>query len=61
VSAGGATVVEFTTKVPGTYAIVDHSLARMEKGAAAQIVVEGPDNPEIFQSIKMGTGGSGGH
>ena len=33
VSAGGATVVEFTTKVPGTYAIVDHSLARMEKGA----------------------------
>ena len=45
VSAGGATMVEFTAKVPGTYSIVDHSLGRMEKGAAAQIVVGGPANP----------------
>jgi nitrite reductase (NO-forming) len=61
VSAGGATAVEFTAKVPGTYSIVDHSLGRMEKGAAAQIVVDGPDQPDIFQSIKAGSGGSGGH
>jgi nitrite reductase (NO-forming) len=61
VSAGGATAVEFTARVPGTYSIVDHSLGRMEKGAAAQIVVDGPDQPEIFQSIKPGSGGSGGH
>jgi len=61
VSAGGATAVELTVKVPGTYSIVDHSLGRMEKGAAAQIVVDGPDQPEIFQSIKPGSGGSGGH
>jgi nitrite reductase (NO-forming) len=61
VSAGGATAVEFTAKVPGTYSIVDHSLGRMEKGAAAQIVVDGPDQPEIFQPIKVGSGGSGGH
>ncbi len=52
VSAGGATVVEFTPKVPGTYSIVDHSLGRMEKGAAAQIVVDGPPNPEVFQPLK---------
>jgi nitrite reductase (NO-forming) len=45
VSAGGATMVEFTAKVPGTYTIVDHSLGRMEKGAAAQIVVDGAANP----------------
>jgi nitrite reductase (NO-forming) len=51
VSAGGATMVEFTAKVPGTYTIVDHSLARMEKGAAGQIVVDGPANPEIFQPL----------
>jgi nitrite reductase (NO-forming) len=61
VSVGGATVVEFTPRVPGTYTIVDHSLARMDKGAAAQIVVDGPPQPEIFQSIKPGSGGSGGH
>jgi nitrite reductase (NO-forming) len=61
VSSGGATVVEFTPKEPGTYTIVDHSLGRMEKGAAGQIVVDGPANPQIFQSIAAGSGGSGGH
>jgi len=61
VPAGGATVVEFTTEVPGTLTIVDHSLGRLEKGAAGQIVVEGDPRPEIFQSIKTGAGGAGGH
>jgi nitrite reductase (NO-forming) len=51
VSAGGATMVEFTAKVPGTYTIVDHSLSRMEKGAAAQIVVDGPANPKVFEPL----------
>jgi nitrite reductase (NO-forming) len=54
VSAGGATMVEFTAKVPGTYSIVDHSLGRMEKGAAGQIVVDGPTNPEIFEPLGSG-------
>jgi nitrite reductase (NO-forming) len=61
VSSGGATMVEFTPKEPGTYTIVDHSLGRMEKGAAGQIVVDGPADPQIFQSITAGSGGSGGH
>ena len=34
VPPGGATVVEFTPVVPGNYAIVDHALARMERGLA---------------------------
>jgi nitrite reductase (NO-forming) len=51
VPAGGATMVEFTAKVPGTYTIVDHSLGRLEKGAAAQIVVDGPASPDIFQPL----------
>jgi nitrite reductase (NO-forming) len=54
-------MVEFTPRVPGTYTIVDHSLGRMEKGAAGQIVVDGPAQPEIFESIKPGSGGAGGH
>jgi nitrite reductase (NO-forming) len=61
VPAGGATVVEFKTEVPGTYSIVDHSLGRLEKGAAAQIVVQGEPNPEVFHSLHAGAGGSGGH
>jgi nitrite reductase (NO-forming) len=61
VSSGGATMVEFTPREPGTYTIVDHSLGRMEKGAAGQIVVDGPSDAQIFQSITAGTGGSGGH
>jgi nitrite reductase (NO-forming) len=59
VPAGGATMVEFTTRVPGTYTIVDHSLGRLEKGAAGQIVVDGPANPEIFQPLPAGANSSG--
>jgi nitrite reductase (NO-forming) len=61
VSAGGATAVEFKTQVPGTYTIVDHSLGRVEKGAAAQLVVQGAANAEVFQALKSGSGGAGGH
>jgi nitrite reductase (NO-forming) len=61
VPAGGAVMVEFTTQVPGTYTLVDHSIERMEKGAAGQLIVEGPDNPELFQVVQPGSGGGGGH
>jgi nitrite reductase (NO-forming) len=61
VPAGGATVVEFRTEVPGTYVIVDHSLGRLEKGAAAQLVVQGVPNPDVFHPLKSGSGASGGH
>jgi nitrite reductase (NO-forming) len=61
VPSGGATVVEFKTEVPGTYAIVDHSLGRLEKGAAAQIVVNGEADAEVFYALKAGSGGAGGH
>ena len=54
VSAGGATMVEFTAREPGTYSIVDDSLGRLEKGAAGQIVIDGPANPEIFQPLTSG-------
>jgi nitrite reductase (NO-forming) len=61
VPAGGSTVVEFTPLVPGTYTLVDHSLQRLEKGGAGQLIVEGPDNPDVLQVIKRGSGGGGGH
>src|SRR5690606_22055500 len=57
IPAGGATWVEFTVDVPGTYTLVDHALERaIGKGAVAVLTVEGPENPEIFAPLN-GTGG----
>jgi nitrite reductase (NO-forming) len=61
VPAGGATVVEFKTQVPGAYLLVDHSLGRLKKGAVGFLEVEDPPNPAVFQSIKAGSVASGGH
>jgi len=52
VPAGGATIVEFETNVPGDYVLVDHSLARLERGAWGLLGVTGPANPEIYTSVK---------
>jgi nitrite reductase (NO-forming) len=57
VPAGGATVVEFKLQVPGRYILVDHSLSRMERGLAGYLLVEGPENKDVFDG-KM-TPGSG--
>jgi nitrite reductase (NO-forming) len=48
---GGAAIVEFTVDVPGKYLLVDHALARMNKGAWAVLEVSGPENPEIFSQV----------
>lgn len=49
IPAGGAAVVEFKVKVPGTYAIVDHSIFRaFNKGAVGSLVVTGENDKEIF-------------
>lgn len=48
---GGATIVEFVADVPGKYTLVDHALARMNKGTWAILEVEGVPQPEIFQAI----------
>lgn len=48
VPAGGATMVEFDLNVPGKYILVDHALARMEKGAWGVLQVTGEENKEIY-------------
>lgn len=60
VPAGGATIVEFTLDAPGKYMLVDHALARMNKGAWAVLEVEGDPRPEIFQALTAG-GARGGY
>lgn len=48
---GGASIVEFTLNVPGKYLLVDHALARMNKGAWAVLEVTGGENEEVFKKI----------
>jgi len=53
VPGGGAVVVEFTAEVPGTYLLVDHALSRaIDRGAIGQLVVEGPEQPDIIKGIR---------
>lgn len=52
IAPGSAVMIEFTAEVPGKYQLVDHSLTRaIDKGALAELVVEGPDQPELYQQI----------
>ncbi|HEY3345328.1 MAG TPA: copper-containing nitrite reductase [Anaerolineaceae bacterium] len=57
VPAGGATLVEFKLQVPGRYILVDHALARMERGLAGYLLVDGPAAPDVF--LGTPTAGSG--
>jgi nitrite reductase (NO-forming) len=51
IPAGGAAIVEFTARVPGEYAMVDHSIFRaFNKGAVGTLVVTGPDQPELYSA-----------
>jgi nitrite reductase (NO-forming) len=54
VPAGGATIVDFTVEVPGTYVLVDHSLFRaFNKGAVGMLKVEGPDNVGVYSGKEV--------
>ena len=51
VPAGGATIVDFKLDVPGNYILVDHALARAERGLVGILTVKGEPNPEIFDGV----------
>ena len=49
IPAGGASIVEFHTEVPGNYIMVDHSIFRaFNKGALAILEVAGDPRPDIY-------------
>ena len=50
--SAGATIVEFKVEAPGAYALVDHSIYRVAKGAVGDLVVEGDKNPAIIRQGK---------
>lgn len=49
VPPGGAAAVDFKVEVPGEYVLVDHALSRAMRGLAGKLVVDGPEQPEIFR------------
>lgn len=54
IPAGGAAVVEFQTKVPGSYVMVDHSIFRaFNKGALAIMKVDGPPDKSIYSGKEV--------
>ena len=53
VAPGGAVITEFKLHVPGNYTIVDHALARVERGLAGLLIVEGAPNPDIYNGAVM--------
>jgi nitrite reductase (NO-forming) len=60
VPPGGAAITEFKPEVPGNYALVDHALARAERGLAGTLIVGGNPNPEIY-SPAPGAPAAAGH
>ncbi|MCK6462319.1 MAG: copper-containing nitrite reductase [Candidatus Pacebacteria bacterium] len=60
VPAGGATIAEFKLDYPGKYILVDHALARLDKGAWGVMEASGEANKEIFDG-EMGNLEESGH
>ena len=50
VPPGCANIVEFKLEVPGRFVLVDHALSRAERGLAGYLIVEGPENKDIFDA-----------
>jgi nitrite reductase (NO-forming) len=59
IPAGGAAIVEFKLEVPGDYAMVDHSIFRIDRGALGILNVSGDATPGIFRPHKPGAEASG--
>lgn len=50
VPPGSTAMVEFKVDYPGKYTLVDHALARVEKGLVGFLTVHGDSNSDIFQA-----------
>lgn len=54
IPAGGAAIVDFKAKVPGSYVLVDHSIFRaFNKGALAILKIDGPENKAIYSGKEV--------
>ena len=51
VNPGSAVIADFKMLVPGHFVIVDHALTRVERGLKGLLIVEGPEDPDIFRPL----------
>lgn len=51
VPTGGASIVELGLQVPGNYVLVDHALARVDRGAWGTLTVTGAASSTIYDGI----------
>jgi nitrite reductase (NO-forming) len=57
IPAGGAVMVEFKVEYPGNYVLVDHALARVDRGAWGVLHVTGEADPSIYDGEIQSGGG----
>lgn len=50
VPPGSANIVEFRCETPGRFVLVDHALSRAERGLAGYLIVEGPEDADVFKA-----------
>ena len=50
-------MIEFTVDYPGNYALVDHALSRLDRGAWGVLHAEGEADPSIFEGELESGGG----
>lgn len=48
IPAGGAVAVDFKLEYPGKFILVDHALARLERGAWGVLLVNGEKDPAVY-------------
>jgi nitrite reductase (NO-forming) len=54
IPAGGAAIVKFTARVPGSYVLVDHSIFRaFNKGALAVLKVDGIEDKAVYSGKEL--------
>ncbi|KFY68362.1 hypothetical protein V496_01132 [Pseudogymnoascus sp. VKM F-4515 (FW-2607)] len=52
VPPGAASIVDMKMVVPGTYALIDHAMFRLDKGAVGYLNVSGRPRTDIYQSTE---------
>ncbi|GJQ51792.1 MAG: nitrite reductase, copper-containing [Anaerolineaceae bacterium] len=57
IPAGGAAMLELTLDYPGNYVLLDHALARTDRGAFGVLHVTGKADPDIYNGIITPGGG----
>lgn len=57
IPAGAAAIVDFKVDYPGTYVLVDHALARLDRGAWGLLRVVGDADKTIFDGVVESGGG----